>query len=261
MSWEQILSEDDFRLYRENISLLEEQVIERFAHAHEAPDILRGIRSVPRHLFVHGEYRYLAYTDNAFPTSCGLTTSAPSVIATMIFHSGIRMGGRLLEIGTGTGYEAAVLAEMGVHVVTIEIDKTVGNAANRILSRLGYKVDNTIRNPERREEAKRAFHQVRRRFAHRGKIELFIGNGAAGIPDHAPYDAILVAAAVRRLGDIASLPGQLRNGGRLLYLYGDRNVQGLYILGRKNDRFKTTALEGVSFSFLPLIGRNRSGDP
>jgi protein-L-isoaspartate O-methyltransferase len=134
MSWVKVLLEEDFRLYRENISLLEEQVIERFAHAHEAPDVLRGIRSVPRHLFVHGEYRYLAYTDNAFPTDCGLTTSAPSVIATMIFHSGIR------------------------------------------------------------------------------------------------------------------------RGGRLLYLYGDRNVQRLYILERKNDRFKTTALEGVSFSFLPLIG-------
>lgn len=103
MSWEQILSEDDFRLYRENISLLEEQVIERFSHAHEAPDILRGIRSVPRHLFVQGEYRYLAYSDNAFPTCCGLTTSAPSVITEMIFHSGIHGGGRLLEIGTGTG--------------------------------------------------------------------------------------------------------------------------------------------------------------
>jgi hypothetical protein len=134
MSWEQILSEDDFRLYRENIPLLEEQVIERFAHAHDAPDVLRGIRSAPRHLFVHGEYRYLAYSDNAFPTCCGLTTSAPSVIAEMIFHSGI----------------------------------------------------------------------------HRG--------------------------------------------GRLLYLYGDSNVQTLYILEQHDDRFKTAALEGVSFSFLPLIG-------
>jgi protein-L-isoaspartate(D-aspartate) O-methyltransferase len=254
MSWEQILSEDDFRLYRENISLLEEQVIERFAHAHEAPDILRGIRSVPRHLFVHGEYRYLAYTDNAFPTSCGLTTSAPSVIATMIFHSGIRWGGRLLEVGTGTGYEAAVLAEMGVQVFTIEIDKTVGNAANRILSRLGYKMDNTIRNPARREEAKRALHRVRSLFPHRGKIELFIGNGCAGLRGRAPYDAILVAAAVRRPADIASLPEQLRNGGRLLYLYGDRNVQTLYILKRQNDRFKTSAVGGISFCFLPLIG-------
>ena len=254
MSWEQILSTDDFRLYRENISLLEEQVIERFAHAHDAPDVLRGIRSVPRHLFVHGEYRYLAYTDNAFPTCCGLTTSAPSVIAEMIFHSGVRRGGRLLEIGTGTGYEAAVLAEMGVHVFTIEIDKTVGNAANRILSRLGYKVDNTIRNAARREEERRAFISMRRLFPHRGRIELFIGNGAAGLPDHAPYDAIIVAAAVRRLDDIAPLRGQLRSGGRLLYLYGDRNVQTLYILERQNGRFRTSALEGVSFSFLPLIG-------
>jgi protein-L-isoaspartate(D-aspartate) O-methyltransferase len=253
MSWEQILSEEDFRLYRENISLLEEQVIERFPHAYDAPDILRGIRSVPRHLFVHGEYRYLAYTDNAFPTCCGLTTSAPSVISTLIFHSDIHRAGRLLEIGTGTGYEAAVLAEMGVHVFTIEIDKTVGKAANRILSSLGYKMDKTIRNPARREEAKRIFIRLRRQFPHRGRIAMFVGNGAGGLPDHAPYDAIIVAAAVRRQKDIAPLRAQLRNGGRLLYLYGDRNVQALYILERQNSRYRSSALEGISFSFLPLI--------
>ena len=91
MSWEQILSEDDFRLYRENIPLLEKQVIERFDHL----------------------------------------------------------------------YEAAVLAEMGADVFTVEIDKTVGNAANRILSRLGYKPDNTIRDPSCRDEAKRAYLCIR----------------------------------------------------------------------------------------------------
>ena len=254
MSWDAVLSQEDFRLYRENISLLEEQVIGGCDRLYQAPDILRAIRSVPRHLFVHGEYRYLAYTDNAFPTACGLTTSAPSVIGTMIFYSGIRRGGRLLEIGTGTGYEAAVLAEMGVDVFTIEIDKTVGNAANRILSRLGYKVDKTIRDPSRREEAKRAYLRIRERFPQRGKVELFIGNGAGGLPDYAPYDAIIVAAAVRRLEDIPQLPAQLRSGGRLLYLYGDRNLQRLYILKRQHDRFRTSALQGVSFSFLPLIG-------
>lgn len=253
MSREQILL-DDFRLYRENISLLEEQVIERFNRLYEAPDILRGIRRVPRHPFIHREYRYLAYTDNAFPTFCGLTTSAASVIGTMIFHSGIRRGGRLLEIGTGTGYEAAVLAEMGVHVFTMEVDKTEGSTANRILSRLGYKVDNTIRDPTRRDEAKRAHLRIRGQFPQRGKIKLFIGNGAAGLPDHAPYDAIIVAAAVRRLEDIAALPGQLRIGGRLLYLYGDRNAQTLCIQERQNERLITSALEGVSFEFLPLIG-------
>lgn len=156
MSWQEVLSEEDIRLYRDNVALLEEQVINRFPHAYEAPDILRGIRAVPRHLFVHRGYRCLAYTDNAFPTSRGLTTSAPSVIAEMIFHSGIRRGGRLLEIGTGTGYEAAVLAEMGVHVLSIEIDRTVAVLANRVLCRLGYKLDRTIRNRVELEKAKRA---------------------------------------------------------------------------------------------------------
>jgi protein-L-isoaspartate(D-aspartate) O-methyltransferase len=253
MSWDEILSEEEFRLYRENVSLLEEQVVERFSHSYEAPDILRGIRNVPRHLFVHAAYRYLAYTDNAFPTCCGLTTSAPSVIAEMIFHSGIRRGGRLLEIGTGTGYEAAVLAEMGVHVVSIEIDKTVGTTANRVLSALGYKEDHTIRNPVKREEARRAFMHMRKRFGHRGSIELFLGNGAGGLPDHAPYDAVIVAAAVRRLEDIGALKDQLREGGRLLYLHGDRDRQTLYIVERHKNRYMTTVLDGILFSFLPLI--------
>lgn len=255
MSWEEILSEEDFRLYRENISLLEEQVTNHFPRAYEAQDILRGIRNVPRHLFVHAEYRYLAYTDNAFPTCCGLTTSAPSVIGEMIFQSGIRRGGRLLEIGTGTGYEAAVLAEMGVHVFTIEIDLAVATAANGVLSRLGYKMDNTIRNRMKQAEAKRAFFKMRRLFPHRGKIELFAGNGAGGLPDSAPYDAIIVAAAVRNLDDISALRGQLRDRGRLLFLYGGRNSQMLYSVERQDNRYTTSVLRGVSFSFVPLIAR------
>jgi hypothetical protein len=175
MSREQILL-DDFRLYRENISLPEEQVIERFNRLYEAPDILRGIRRVPRHLFIHREYRYLAYTDNAFPTSCGLTTSAASVIGTMIFHSGIRRGGRLLEIGTGTGYEAAVPAERGVHVFTMEVDKTEGSTANRILSRLGYKVDNTIRDPTRRDSCESAAASSIRTGTEASRLSIF-GSG------------------------------------------------------------------------------------
>ncbi len=253
MSWEEILSEEDFRLYRENISLLEEQVIQHFPRAYEAPDILRGIRNVPRHLFVHGEYRYLAYSDNAFPTCRGLTTSAPSVIAEMIFQSAIRRAGRLLEIGTGTGYEAAVLAEMGVNVFTIEIDRAVAASANRLLTRLGYKMDKTIRNRLKQAEAKRAFFKMRRLFPHRGRIALFAGNGAGGLSDSAPYDAIIVAAAVQHVEDISALRGQLRDRGRLLFLYGSRNSQLLYIVERQNNKFIISVLKGVSFSFVPLI--------
>ena len=182
MSWEQILSEDDSRLFKGKHLSPGRAGNRAFRPSLRSPGHPPGHPCVFRHLFVHGEHRYLAYTDNAFPPSCGLTTTAPSVVAA--------------EIGTGTGYEAAILAEMGVDDLTIEIDKTVGNAANRILSRLGCKVDNTIRDPSRREEAKRAHLHIRGLFPQRGKIELFIGNGAAGLPDPAPFDAIVVAAAV-----------------------------------------------------------------
>ena len=85
------------------------------------------------------------YTDNALPTCGSLTTSAPSVIARMIFQSGVSKGEQLLEIGTGTGYQAAVLAEMGVKVYTIEIDGSAVQTAGRILVRLGYKMDKRLK--------------------------------------------------------------------------------------------------------------------
>lgn len=141
MSWELVLSEDDYRFFKENISLLEERVIENFPDGYKNPAILSAIRSVPRHLFVNESYKVLAYTDSALPTCRGLTTSAPSVIARMIFLAGVSRGDTLLEIGGGTGYEAAVLSEMGVNVCSIEIDQPVAEAANRILVRLGYKPD------------------------------------------------------------------------------------------------------------------------
>ena len=90
-------------------------------------------------------------------------------------------------------------------------------------------MDDTIRDPSCREQGKRAFLRIKRQFPQRGKIELFVGNGACGLPEHFTYDANIVAATVRRLKDIARLPGQLHTGGRFLYLYGDRNVQTLYI--------------------------------
>ena len=113
ISWEAILSSEDLDLYRHNIRLLQEQVAQRFPHGPAAQDILQAIGLVPRHLFVHAGFRFFAYTDNACPTCGALTTSAPSVIAEMIYRSRVRSGGRLLEVGTGTGYQAAVLAEMG----------------------------------------------------------------------------------------------------------------------------------------------------
>ncbi len=227
-----MLPEDDLRLYRENISLLEEQMIHHFPDAYERPDILRAIRMVPRHLFVHPDYRYLAYTDNAFPTKHGLTTSAPSVIAEFIRQSGSVRGDRVLEIGTGTGYEAALLAEMGAYVVSIEADRVVAREAERILGLLGYVGD-----------ARPGC----------GRVELRTGNGRGGAPDRAPFRAVIVAAAGRRTEDVAQLLRQLGDGGRLVAPMGPREGQVLHIFERKGGRISDSVLEGVSFSFVPLV--------
>lgn len=100
MNWEHILIDEDYSLYKRNITLLEEQVVHHFPEFHQTPEILTAIRNVPRHMFVNRSYRYMAYTDNAIPTSGGFTTSAPSVIAEMIYCVGIKRGEKLLEIGS-----------------------------------------------------------------------------------------------------------------------------------------------------------------
>jgi protein-L-isoaspartate(D-aspartate) O-methyltransferase len=248
MSWEFVLSQDDYRLFRNNISLLEERVTQNFPDGYKDPAILSAIRNVPRHLFVNASYKFLAYTDNALPTLGGLTTSAPSVIARMIFQAGVSRGDRVLELGTGTGYQAAVLAEMGVKVYTIEIDRPVAEAANRVLAQLGYKID------KRSKQGPRRYREIQRHFRQREPIEQFWGNGRNGLAERSPFDGIIVAASVPHLAQIRHLAAQLsKAGGRLVAPVGDRLDQTLCIVERKGDRLRCHALEGVSFQFLRMV--------
>ncbi len=254
MSWEYILSEEDYGLYRRNISLLEEQVINHFPSFSNAPEILSAIRKVPRHLFVNKSYRYMSYTDNAIPTSGGLTTSAPSVIAEMIYKTGIKRGEKLLEVGTGTGYEAAVLCEMGVRVFTIEIDKYLANRANQVLVKLGYKIDKGIGDEVKRKQMMKRYNEIKNLFSMRGSIQLFLGNGQFGIKKHSPFKGIIVAASVPQLRHLDHLLSQLSDsGGRLVVPAGPRNAQSLYILEKRNGTFYTSVLDGVSFDFVRLF--------
>ncbi|RKX79727.1 MAG: hypothetical protein DRP87_02130 [Spirochaetes bacterium] len=254
MSWEYILPEDDYRLYRENISLLEEQVVNHFPDIYKAPEILSAIRKVPRHLFVNESYKYLAYTDNALPTYRGLTTSAPSVIAEMIYNVGISGGEKLLEIGTGMGYEAAVLSEMGVRVFTIEIDGGLALKANRVLVLLGYKVDRTlISETEKRKNVVR-YGKIRKFSPHRGTIDLFMGNGQRGLKKYSPFKGIILAASVFSYKDIACLTSQLsENGGKLVVPVGGRHEQYLYTFERREGKMNVSVLKGVTFDFVRLV--------
>jgi protein-L-isoaspartate(D-aspartate) O-methyltransferase len=248
MSWENVLSEDDYRLFRNNISLLEEQVTQNFPGIYGNPAILAAIRNVPRHLFVNPSYKLLAYTDNALPTLGGLTTSAPSVIARMIFPVGVTRGDRLLEIGTGTGYQAAVLAEMGVKVCSIEIDRALAERAHRLLVQLGYKIDRRSRDGLKR------YWEIKRDFPLREPIEQFCGNGREGLAGRAPFRAIIMAASVPHLALVRHLAAQLsRRGGTLVVPVGDRLAQTLQIVERRGDRLLCRSLEDVSFQFVRMV--------
>jgi protein-L-isoaspartate(D-aspartate) O-methyltransferase len=231
MLWERVLPEDDYRLYRSNISLLEEQVLQHFPDGYQNPAILAAIRSIPRHLFVSPSYKYLAYSDNALPTYGGLTTSAPSVIARMIAEVGVTRGDKVLEIGTGTGYQAAILAEMGAKVFTVEIDRFLAETAKRVLTRLGYKSQG-------------------------GPIRLYWGDGRQGLAGQSPFAGIVVAASLPDLRLVLPLAGQLRAaGGRLVVPVGDRQEQELCSIERSRDRLRIRARQDVKLQFLRLTIR------
>ena len=253
MAWELFLPEDDYRFFKENISLLEEQVLRRFTHLCSDPGIVSAIRKVPRHLFVNEGYKSLAYTDNALPTRSGLTTSAPSVIAEIIYHVGVERGDRLLEVGTGTGYEAAVLAEMGVKVFSIEIDRYLAHRAKQILVALGYKSpDDKI--DSRRDNEMTRHRDFKNSFPNRRQVALYRGNGREGLPQHAPFQGIIIAASIPGLKHVSALWKQLSpKKGRLVVPVGERHEQVLYVVERTRSRMTVSTLDGFTFDFVRMV--------
>lgn len=253
MTLRELLSTEDYRLYRENIDLLLEQIRIRFDSIRHDARILEAIGRVPRHLFVGVKQRALAYTDRALPTMGSMTTSAPSLIAEMIELSGVRSGDRVLEVGTGLGYEAAVLAELGARVHSIEIDGRLAEIANRALVSLGYKHDKTA-DGERGVQSLRRYHEVSRGFSHRGIVDLYEGNGLAGLPDNAPFRAVIVAAAAPHLGLLRALMAQISpNGGRLVVPVGRRGEQTLSLVERTGDQTTVRYEHDRPVSFGALI--------
>jgi protein-L-isoaspartate(D-aspartate) O-methyltransferase len=186
------------------------------------PDVLAAMRRVPRHLFVDSAY---AYDDRALPIAGGQTISQPFVVALMTQLARPPRGwsrARVLEIGTGSGYAAAVLAELGASVVTVERDPQLSAQAAAKLKVTGY-----------------------------DEVLTEVGDGTRGWPAGAPYDAILVTAAG------PSVPDPLReqlspDGGRLVIPIGDREGQWLTLVERHDDDWTQRPLEPVVF--VPLIG-------
>jgi protein-L-isoaspartate(D-aspartate) O-methyltransferase len=184
--------------------------------------VLDAMGRVRREAFIDDSLRWRAYADQALPIGGGQTISQPYMVATMSEALGLAGVERVLEIGTGSGYQTAILAELAREVVSIERHADLGEQARARLAALGYQ-----------------------------NVTVLLGDGSAGVPAFAPYDAILVAAGAPRVPD--ALKQQLAEGGRLVIPVGPQGHQSLILVRRNGDEFTETTREGCVF--VPLVGR------
>jgi protein-L-isoaspartate(D-aspartate) O-methyltransferase len=185
------------------------------------PRLLAAFESVPRHLFVPEEYRYAAYDDGPLPIGHSQTISQPYIVALMTTLLGLDGDECVLEIGTGSGYQAAILAAMTTEVHTVEYVPELAAQAEKLLKELRTT-----------------------------NVHVHIGDGSLGWPETAPYGGILVAAAAPQAP--GTLLKQLEDGGRLVLPVGGRGTQNLEVWERKGDDFKSKIETTVAF--VPLLG-------
>jgi len=186
-------------------------------------EVLRAMRTVPRHEFVPAELRAQAYADTPLPIGHDQTISQPYIVATMTEALGVSGDDVVLEVGTGSGYQAAVLAEIVKQVYTIEIVEPLGRRAKEDLARVGYE-----------------------------NVEVRIGDGYQGWPEHAPFDAIVVTAAPDHVPQ--PLVDQLKPGGRMVIPVGKTGaVQELRRLTKQDDGSVTEETLDL-VRFVPMTG-------
>lgn len=186
-----------------------------------SPDVLKAMREVPRHLFVPPDQVRDAYDDTPLPIGHGQTISQPYIVALMTQLARPRPTDRALEIGTGCGYQSAVLSRLVQHVFTIEIVEALGVEARERLVRLGYR-----------------------------NVTAKVGDGYQGWPGEAPFDIILVTAAPERVPQ--ALIDQLKPGGRLVIPVGETQMQQLELIEKDaTGRLHQRAVVGVRF--VPMI--------
>ncbi len=191
------------------------------------PRVLGAMRVVPRHLFVPADLQHLAYRDGPLPIGREQTISQPYIVALMSQCLMLSGHETVLEIGTGSGYQTAVLCELCAQVYSLERDQLLADQAATRLTDLGYE-----------------------------NVEIYVGDGSQGLPDMAPYDAILVSAAAPAIP--GPLRSQLADGGRLVLPVGDRDHQVLERVWRTGETWHIERL--VSVMFVLLYGRYGFGE-
>ena len=183
-------------------------------------DVLRAIDTVPRHDFMDPAFLIHAYTDKAFPISSGQTISQPYTVAVQTSLLQVKKRDKILEVGTGSGYQAAVLIEMGAKVYTIERFRDLFMKAQRTLVALGYQAD------------------------------FFFGDGYEGKPQYGPYDGILITAAAPSVPE--KLLPQLKIGGRLVVPIGETDSQVMTVVQRTESDVYESSTHG-KFVFVPML--------
>ena len=218
------LTADDFaverRLMVDEIETTAASVAEVTGVGKFDPRVLKAMVEVPRHEFVATEQAGVAYKNRSLPIGHGQTISQPFIVALMTDLLHVKNSDKVLEVGTGSGYQTAILSVLVREVYTIEIVPELGNAARRVLERLGYT-----------------------------NVESKIGDGYQGWAEHAPFDAIIVTAAPDHVP--SALVQQLKPNGRMVIPVGDV-TQDLMVITKKPDG-TTTSTTVVPVRFVPLI--------
>ena len=198
-------------------------MVDRQLRARDIADerVLEAMGRVPRELFVPESERGHAYADAALPIGHGQTISQPYMVARIAEALALRPGERVLDVGTGSGYQAAVLAELGADVVTIERIPELAESARASLAAAGY-----------------------------DRVDVRVGDGTLGVPELAPFDAVAVAAAAPAFPE--TLYDQLRPRGRLVVPVGGERVQRLEVIVRSPEG--PAVVHSVPCRFVPLVG-------
>lgn len=206
------------QLAQQRVRMVNEQLRERGIRDER---VLTAMGKVPRERFIAPEYVWDAYADRPVPIGEGQTISQPLMVATMVEALALQPSDLVLEVGTGTGYEAAVLAELAAEVWTIERHSGLAERARQILAELGY-----------------------------SNVHVVYGDGSVGLPQQAPFNKILVAAAAPQTPP--SLIAQLAEGGRMAVPVGKRVDQQLQVVRKIGGEIVTSS--HVLCCFVPLVG-------